>query len=103
MLAALKIRSVSVKPVKWQKEFGLPTRLQCGYVTETFERDLAKLKTPEAKEMRKTLGRRLNKATTVKKNRHKAVAQGLFPCHRKLTHSIADALLIAEYGRRVTR
>ena len=36
-----------------------------------------------------------------KKNRHKAEAQRLFP-HIKITHAIADALLIAEYGRRQT-
>ena len=36
---------------------------------------------------------------TQKKNRHKALAQELFP-DIKLTHAIADALLIAEYGRR---
>lgn len=36
---------------------------------------------------------------TDKKNRHKAKAQQLFPTI-KVTHAIADALLIAEYGRR---
>ena len=36
---------------------------------------------------------------TQKKNRHKALAQELFP-NIKITHAIADALLIAEYGRR---
>ncbi|MCH2612657.1 MAG: hypothetical protein MK006_16450 [Pirellulales bacterium] len=36
---------------------------------------------------------------TVKKNHHKARAQELFP-HIKMTHALADALLIAEYGRR---
>ena len=34
-----------------------------------------------------------------KKNRHKAEAMRLFP-HIKVTHALADALLIAEYGRR---
>lgn len=38
--------------------------------------------------------------TTAKKNRHKARAQELFP-NVKVTHKIADALLIAEYGRRL--
>jgi len=36
---------------------------------------------------------------TDKKNRHKAKAQQLFP-HLKITHAIADALLIAEWARR---
>jgi hypothetical protein len=37
---------------------------------------------------------------TQKKNLHKAAAQRLFP-GLKITHAIADALLIAEWGRRV--
>jgi len=37
--------------------------------------------------------------STEKKNRHKAKAQELFP-HLKITHAIADALLIAEWARR---
>ena len=36
---------------------------------------------------------------TQKKNRHKSLAQELFPSV-KVTHAVADALLIAEYGRR---
>jgi len=36
---------------------------------------------------------------TDKKNRHKALAQKLFP-DLKITHATADALLIAEYARR---
>ena len=45
---------------------------------------------------------RTSKAETItqKKNRHKAKAQQLFP-GIKITHAIADALLIAEYGRRL--
>ncbi|NJL44552.1 MAG: hypothetical protein HC945_04560 [Nitrosarchaeum sp.] len=39
-------------------------------------------------------------STTDKKNRHKSKAQQLFPAE-KITHWKADALLIAEYGRRV--
>jgi crossover junction endodeoxyribonuclease RuvC len=35
------------------------------------------------------------------KNKHKAKAQELFP-KEKITHALADALLIAEYGRRKT-
>ena len=41
-------------------------------------------------------------SNTDKKNRHKAVAQQLFP-DVKITHAIADALLIAEYCRRKDR
>jgi hypothetical protein len=59
-----------VTPQKWQKEFGL-------IVT----------------------GRGLGQDDTAKKNRNKARAQELFP-GIKITHAIADALLIAEYGRR---
>jgi len=40
-----------------------------------------------------------NLSNTDKKNRHKAAAQQLFPS-LKITHAIADALLIAEYCRR---
>jgi hypothetical protein len=39
---------------------------------------------------------------TEKKNRHKAKAQELFPS-LVVTHALADALLIAEYGRRMDR
>lgn len=41
----------------------------------------------------------IGKNDTEKKNRNKAKAQELFPA-LKITHAIADALLIAEYGRR---
>ena len=37
---------------------------------------------------------------TAKKNAHRAKAQQLFP-GVKMTHAVADALLIAEWGRRV--
>ncbi len=40
--------------------------------------------------------------TTAKKNRHKAMAQALFRSVT-VTHKLADALLIAEYGRRLER
>jgi hypothetical protein len=44
--------------------------------------------------------KRFKDETTVeKKNRHKARAQQLFPA-LQITHAKADALLIAEYGRR---
>ncbi len=61
-----------VTPQKWQKEFGLIVK-----------------------------GRGLGQSDTEKKNRNKARAQELFP-RLKITHAIADAILIAEYGRRVT-
>ena len=35
------------------------------------------------------------------KNKPKARAQALFPGVKKITHKVADALLIAEYGRRL--
>lgn len=41
-----------------------------------------------------------NETDTQKKNRHKAIAEELFPNVEKVTHAIADALLIAEWGRR---
>ena len=40
-----------------------------------------------------------NVSRTVKKNRHKKVAQELFPQIEKMTHHIADALLICEWWR----
>lgn len=43
--------------------------------------------------------KRLNCLSKGDKNVTKARAQGLFP-HLKITHATADALLIAEYGRR---
>lgn len=41
-----------------------------------------------------------NETDTAKKNRHKAKAQQLFPT-LKVTHAVADAILIAEHARRV--
>lgn len=67
---AADIRLEYVTPQKWQKEFGLIVK-----------------------------GRGLGQDDTAKKNRNKARAQELFP-GLKITHAIADALLIAEYGRR---
>ena len=46
-------------------------------------------------------GRGLGQDDTSKKNRNKARAQELFPALR-VTHALADALLIAEFGRRHT-
>lgn len=40
-----------------------------------------------------------DESPTVKKNRHKAIAQQLFPW-LKVTHAMADALLIAKYAQR---
>lgn len=41
-------------------------------------------------------------AKTKKKNKHKARAQELFP-HIRVTHALADALLIAEFMRRIKK
>lgn len=70
VLTALGLRIEYVSPQKWQKEMGC----------------LAK-------------GRTLAGGDREKKNANKAAAQRLFP-GIKITHAIADALLIAEYGRR---
>jgi hypothetical protein len=77
-VVAAYIRLESPTPGKWQKEFGL---------VRTKEETIAAKKN-------------MSKANTAKKNRHKAKAQELFP-QLKITHAIADALLIAEYGRRM--
>lgn len=49
----------------------------------------------------KTFGllKKKGETKTQKKNRHKEVAQRLFP-HLKITHYVADSLLIAEWLRR---
>lgn len=70
---AAGLQMAYVTPAKWQKEFGLTSK------------GLAFGKTATA---------------TEKKNRNKSRACELFP-ELKITHSIADALLIAEYGRRM--
>lgn len=70
VIAALALRYELITPMRWQKELGC----------------LAK-------------GRTLAGGDTEKKNANKAAAQRLFPAV-KITHAIADALLIAEYGRR---
>lgn len=64
-------RVVYVSPQRWQKEFSL-------IVT----------------------GRGLGQNDTAKKNRNKQKACELFPSV-KITHAVADALLLAEYGRRM--
>ncbi len=46
------------------------------------------------------LHRKKGESTTDWKNRHKALAQQLFPKAKKITHAVADALLLAEYARR---
>ncbi len=66
----LGMRLEQVTPQKWQKALGLITK-----------------------------GRGLGQGDTEKKNRNKARAQELFP-DLKITHAIADALLIAEWARR---
>lgn len=59
-----------VTPQKWQRDFGLIVQ-----------------------------GRGLGQDDTAKKNRNKAKAQELFP-GMKVTHAIADALLLAKYCKR---
>lgn len=66
---AAGLRIEFVSPQKWQRYFGLLMR-----------------------------GRGLGQRDTDKKNRNKAKAQELFP-FLKITHAVADALLIAEFGR----
>ena len=67
---AAGLRVEFVTPQKWQRALGLIVK-----------------------------GRGLGQDDTSKKNRNKARAQELYPA-LKVTHAIADALLIAEYGRR---
>ncbi len=67
---ACRTRIEYVSPQKWQKELGLIVK-----------------------------GRGLGQGDTEKKNRNKARAQEFYP-DIKMKHAIADALLIAEYGRR---
>lgn len=67
---AAGVRVEFVTPQKWQKALGM-----------------------------KSVGGKIGTNDTAKKNRNKAKAQELFP-EIKITHAIADALLIAEYGRR---
>ena len=66
---AAGLRLIDVTPQKWQKEIGL-----------------------------KTVGGKVGQNGTEKKNRNKAKAQELYP-QIKITHDIADALLILEFGR----
>lgn len=67
---ALELPVHYVAPQKWQRALGLLSK-----------------------------ARGLGEGDTAKKNHNKARAQELFP-GIKITHHIADALLIAEYGRR---
>lgn len=69
---AANLRVYYVTPQEWQKRIGL-----------------------------RSVGGGFGNKDTEKKNRNKALAQELFP-RLKITHAIADALLICEYGRRVT-
>lgn len=73
-IAAAGIRLELVSPFKWQSALGL---------------------------ILKGSGRRLGRNDGEKKRRNKARAQELFPL-LTITNATADALLIAEYGRRVT-
>lgn len=73
-LLAVGMRTVSVTPQKWQKEFGVGS---CSITSSSSD---------EKREHKRQL---------------RQVAQGLFPfMGRKVTLSTCDALLIAEYGRR---
>jgi hypothetical protein len=76
MLLAQDYELLLVTPQKWQKEFGL---IQ---------------KTPKGEK------REVGRNSTAKKKANKAMAAKLFP-GQKITHAWADALLIAEYCRRV--
>lgn len=67
---AAGLRFVDVRPTVWQSALKLPK-----------------------------IGGEIGKNGTAKKNRNKARAQELFPSV-KVTHANADALLIAEYGKR---
>lgn len=60
-----------VAPSRWQRYFGLITK-----------------------------GGKIGRDSTAKKNRNKSKARELFP-ELKITHAIADALLLAEYGKRI--
>ena len=77
-----------VLPRKWQSEFGLFGK------TEQ-EKRIATQGEPGSRHRRQGI----TKAKTMKKNRHKAKAEQLFP-KIKITHANADALLIATYGQR---
>lgn len=69
-LLALEIPTTTVTPQKWQKTYQLGTKSKCASKTEW-------------------------------KNKLKAKAQQLFPSlGKKITLATADALLIAEYGRK---
>lgn len=72
-LIASGIPFEDVTPLKWQRPLGLVKTRSKGAPKES---------------------------STDKKNRHKARAQQLWP-DLKITHAIADALLIAEWGRRM--
>ena len=71
MLLAQDYELLLVTPQTWQKEFGLIQR-----------------------------GRKLGRGDTSKKRANRAKCEELFPGQR-ITHAWADALLIAEYCRRV--
>lgn len=97
-LIAAGIPFETVTPSKWQRALGLPTLAQCGYTASDFKAR----KTDSAdyiKALKKKATAARSKASVKKKNEHKSMAQRLFP-GVKVTHALADALLIAEYGRR---
>lgn len=67
---AAGLRMVTVSPQRWQAAIGL-----------------------------KKIGGKIGQKGTEKKNRNKAKAQELYP-GMKITHAIADAMLLCEYGKR---
>lgn len=75
-LIAAGIPSKEVAPQRWQRYIGV--------IDKTGARDVDDVD------------------ITAKKNRHKAKAEALFGLSG-LTHAVSDALLIAEYGRRIER
>jgi hypothetical protein len=85
-LAALQIPLEAVSPAKWQAPFRLPP------LSKFLPDDFKVLGKKEKQAAR-------SRAKTQKKNAHLRRAQELFPAI-KVTHAIADALLIAEYCRR---
>lgn len=90
-LAAARIAFEEVPPTVWQKPFGLPVLPKVP--------TLGKIATVEEVEAQKKARKERSAAQRDKKNALKVYAQKLFPSV-KVTHAVADALLIAEWGRR---
>lgn len=90
-LAAVPVSFEEVPPTVWQKPFGLPVLPKVPM--------LGKVATVEEVEAQKKARKERSAAQRDKKNALKTYAQKLFPSV-KVTHAVADALLIAEWGRR---